>query len=317
MALLKIVKPSTSAEKVTRTTVDTIEITPDLVSSWIIPPFQRPLRVNQKVIALAEMIKQDGGVIPGMLTVGVLGAKRYLLDGQHRREAFLISKCATGYVDIRVHHFESMPEMGEEFVNLNSQLVRMRPDDILRGLEGTIESLSKIRKHCSFVGYDMIRRSDRAPIVSMSALLRCWLASHTEVPRNAGIPAQQLAMTLTEDESDNIVQFLDLAFQAWGRDEQYARLWGSLNLIICMWMYRRMVVTQYSPKTPRLTKDMFRKCLMSVSSTGDYLDWLVGRKMSERDRSPCYARLKAIFAKRIEVELGSKVFLPAPAWGGR
>lgn len=314
MALLKIVKPSTSAERVTRTTVDTIEITPQLVESWEIPPFQRPLRVNAKVTALAETIKNDDGVIPGMMTIGILGAKRYLLDGQHRRAAFLISKCETGYVDIRIHHFESMAAMGEEFVNLNSQLVRMRPDDILRGLEGTIDSISIIRKRCPFVGYDQIRRGTSSPILSMSALLRCWLSSATEVPRNGGVPAQQIATNMSGDEAETLTSFLGLAFEAWGRDNEYARMWGALNLTICMWMFRRLVITPYNSTTPRLTKEQFKKCLMSASADTDLRDWLVGRLMSDRDRSPAYARLKMIFAKRIENDTGARPRLPSPPW---
>jgi hypothetical protein len=56
-----------------------------------------------------------------------------------------------------------MADMGEEFVNLNSQLVTMRPDDIRRGLEGTIEALPTIRRECPFVGYDMIVGSASSP----------------------------------------------------------------------------------------------------------------------------------------------------------
>jgi hypothetical protein len=88
-----------------------------------------------------------------------------------------------------------------------------------------------------------------------------------------------------------------------------------------MWIYRRMVLDQYSPKTPRLTKDLFRKCLMSLSADENYLDWLVGRSLGERDRSPAYNRIKAAFAKRIEIETGKKPLMPSPAWsshsGGR
>ena len=51
-----------------------------------------------------------------------------------------------------------MAEMGDAFVALNSRLVNMRPDDILRGLEGSIPALQEIRASCPFVGYDQIRQ---------------------------------------------------------------------------------------------------------------------------------------------------------------
>lgn len=303
--------------KVTRTALDTIEVTPDTLRSWQIPPFQRPLRVNEKVRTLAETVAQDDGVIPGVMTIGVLKGVYYLLDGQHRREAFFLSECKRGYVDIRIHHFDSMAEMGEEFVNLNSQIVRMRPDDILRGLEGTIDSLQLIKKRCPFVGYDQIRRGSAAPIVSMSALIRCWVASATEVPRACGESAQHMALQLSTDEAETLCDFAEMAFNAWGRDQEYHRLWGGLNLTLCMWLYRRLVISQYSPNTTRITKDVFRKCLMSVSAASDYVDWLVGRMPNDRDRSPCYMRLKPIFVKRIEVESNHKTRLPAPAWASK
>lgn len=74
--------------------------------------------------------------------------------------------------------------------------------------------------------------------------------------------------------------------------------WGGLNLTPTMWLYRRMVITTYSPRTPRLTKEQFKNSLMSLSASGDYVEWLVGLQLSDRDRSPGYNRIKAIFAKR-------------------
>lgn len=311
---LQIVKPKTAAQMSTQTTLDTIEVSPNIVKSWKIPPFQRPLRINDKVMQLASKIRDDGGVIPGVMVLGVLDKERYIVDGQHRREAFLLSECLTGYVDIRVLHFEDMAQMGEEYVNINSRLVNMRPDDVLRGIEESFPALGKIRKRCPFVGYDQIRRSEKAPVLSMSALLRCWSASATEVPRQSCGSALALARTLSIDEADTCIDFLSLAYAAWGRDQAYGRLWTNLNLTLCMWLYRRMVVTPYSAHNPRLTKDAFTKCLMSLSADPQYPDWLVGRNNAQRDSSPAYARIKAAFARRIEIDTGKKPRLPQPAW---
>lgn len=317
MSDLKIVKPSTEAEKTTRTTLDTVEVTPDLVRSWKIPPFQRELKVNAKVLKLAETIKADDGVIPGVMTIGVLDKVRYLLDGQHRREAFILSECLTGYVDVRVAHYDTMAEMGREFVNLNSRLVNMKPDDILRGLEGIHGSLVKVRKRCPFVGYDQIRRGPKTPLLSMSALLRCWFASAPEVPAAGGMTSTDIVERFTDEEADSVITFLDMAIAAWGRDPEYHRLWLNLNLTVCMWLYRRLVITPFSPRTPKLTKESFTKCLMTLSGDAHYLDWIVSRQLRERDRGPCYSRIKGLFAKRLEIETGKKPNLPQPSWASR
>src|SRR5215510_11063860 len=315
-ALFKIVKPQTPVEKKTRTVVDTIMVTPTLLEKWKSPPFQRPVRQNEKVRALAEEMKRDGGVWPGIITLAILDGEIYLIDGQHRKESFILSGCKEGYTDVRTHYFNSMADMGEEFVRLNSQLVRMRPDDILRGLESSIDGLRKLRAHCPFVGYDYIRRNQSAPVVGMSLVLRAWRGSMSEVPSTgATLSAALVAETLDPKEYDALIEFLNLAVGAWGRDLQYGRLWPTLNMIICMWLFRRLVLhPELSSKVAPITRDSFKKCLMSVSATADYVDWLLGRTISERDRTPAYNRVKAIFVARLQTETGKKVFLPQPSW---
>lgn len=308
------VVPKSTPQKATHTTVDTIVVTPEIMKGWKNPPFQRPLRVNDKVRALSERIKLDGGVLPGVITLGVLSREKYLLDGQHRREAYLLSGCEEGFTDVRLHHFDTMADMGEEFVNLNSALVRLRPDDILRGLEGSLEGLTTIRRRCPFVGYDFIRRGEKSPILSMAMVLRSWFGSAPDVPTSSGDSAQARAVALSVTDAEACCEFLLTAERAWGREAQYARLWGTLNLTLCAWIYRRTVLTQYSPKSARLTKDLFKNCLMSLSASDNFIDWLLGRQLSERDRSPAYGRIKSIFVKRIEVETGTKPQMPAPAW---
>jgi hypothetical protein len=53
---------------------------------------------------------------------------------------------------------------------------------------------------------------------------------------------------------------------------------------------------------------------MSVSAAEIYVSWLVGRQLCPRDLAPAYARLKGLFAARLETETGKKVLLPAPPW---
>ena len=47
---------------------------------------------------------------------------------------------------------------------------------------------------------------------------------------------------------------------------------------------------------------------------GAYLDWIVGRRISDRDRTPAYNRIKAIFIERIQQDTGKRIYMPAPAW---
>lgn len=316
MSTLSVVRPKTAIEKKTRTTVDTISLSAERIAKWKLPGGQRPLRENAKVRELAETIKADGGVVPGMLTLGVLDGAYWIIDGQHRLHAFALAGIKEGFADVRYFHAETMADINREFVELNSKLVSMRPDDFLRGLEGTIEALGRIRRACPFVGYDQIRRNGNgSSIVSMSAALRTWRNASADTPSlQGGMSAVELAESLVDEEVRGLIEFLTLAHNAFGREAEYARLWAALNITLCMWLYRRLVITQYSPKTPRIEKGIFSKCLLSVSADSNYQDWLLGRKLGDRDRSPAYARLKSIFVKRLEQELGKKIQLPAPTW---
>jgi hypothetical protein len=314
MADLKIAKPATDAEKKTQTTTDTWEFTAVTAKTWRSPPFQRPKRINDKVTAAAEAMKKNGGVISGTFTIGIFEGERWLVDGQHRREAFYLSGCPMGYVDVRIIHFKTMADMADEFVEVNQHLVNLKPDDIVRGMEASCEPIAKLRKKCPYVGYDNVRRSDRSPVIAMSQLLRCWNGSANDTPRTGGVSAAQLAERFTMEDCDQLVQFMEGAFTAWGRDKQNNRLWSSLNLTLCMWLYRRIHLTAYSAKTQRVDRDLFTKCLMSVSAAEIYVAWLMGRQLSPRDLAPAYSKLKGMFSKRIEKETDKKAYLPAPSW---
>lgn len=305
--------PSRGAQRQTQTKVDTIIVTKELIESWKTPPFQRPVRVNIKVLELVEQLKETGGVFPGIITIGILDGTPYRVDGQHRCEAFKLSELEEGFTDVRYAYFDSMAEMAEEFVRLNSQLVKMKPDDILRGLEGTSPPVQFIRKQCPFVGYDQIRRGTNSPVVSMSMLLRAWCGSSKPTPSSGGASAVELLRALTIEEATHCVEFLQLAEKAWGRDPEYGRLWSVLNLSMCMWLYRRTVISAWSPRIPKLTKELFKKCLLALSAS-DYVEWLVGRNLSDRDRSPCYRKIKSIFVRTIERELEKKIAFPQPEW---
>jgi hypothetical protein len=317
-------KGAREAPRSERSRMQTLLLTPEETKQWKIPPFQRPLRINDKVRLLAEQIKSDEN-IPGVITIGHLKLKNeseavYIVDGQHRIEAFNLSGVSLVTADVRAVDFTTMAEMADEFVLLNSSLVRMRPDDVLRGLEASTPALSKIRKACNFVGYDQIRRSSTtSPVVGMSALLRCWNSGSRETPSGAaGGSAASLAQNIDDQSVSNLITFLAVAYESWGRDPEFYRLWANLNLTLCMWMWRKLVIDRERPGSKRyliLNIPEFKSCLMAVSAKADYSEWLVNRNLSDRDRSPCYARLKSIFVRRLsEIKKDKKILLPQPEW---
>lgn len=312
-----------AAPRASRSTMETVILDLDRVNQWKVPPFQRPVRVNAKVEAIAAEMRSEGTSIQGVITLGKLPSDRaeYIVDGQHRTEAFRISGMPEIIADIRIVHFDSMAEMADEFVRLNDQIVKMRPDDILRGMLPGLPALQHIMKECPFVGFGQIRRksSDSGPVLGLSTVIRCWVMSSHESPNSGSVAgsAAKMATLMDMESARELVGFLKLAYEAWGRDHEYFRLWGGLNLCLNMWLYRRLVLDKNRKKTARvvvLNDTEFRKCLMSVSTNGFYIEWLVGRNLNDRDRSPALNKLKAIFVRRLADEGKGRVALPQPAW---
>lgn len=323
MSNVVAIKGTREAPKSQRSTMETLIVSIDQVNQWRLPPFQRPLRVNAKVAAIAEEMKQpDGQTITGVITLGKIAKAPdiYIVDGQHRIEAFRISGLDEVIADVRIVHFDTLSDMADEFVRLNSALVRMRPDDILRGLEPTSIVLKTIKKDCAFVGYDNIRRGGTSgPILSMAAVLRCWAGSAGETPSTGGGGSvASLAAAMDDAGVENLVRFLLTAHAAWGRDPEYYRLWANLNLTICMWLWRRLVLdpNRSLRRSVVLNVTQFKQCLMSVSADHNYVDWLTGRTLNDRDRNPAYTRIKAAFVQRLSAESrdGKKPLLPSPIW---
>lgn len=306
-----------------RSEMETRVLTPDDLRSWTIPPFQRPLKINEKMRTIAKELRDNGGFISGVLSIGRIAGdeNEYLFDGQHRREAALMSEMPEFIADVRYMSFSSLAEMSDEFVKLNSSIVKMNSDDILRGLEGNYLVLQMIRK-LPFVGYDQIRRGASSPVVSASVALRCWYGSQFDIPQtSAVIGAAGILDTMDIEDARGLISFLQVANSAWGdsHNTENRRLWGALNLSLCMWMWRKVVVDTHRGGGRRvavLTPDLFKKCLMSLSA-GDYADWLVGRNQIKRDRSPAYMRLKTAFAQRLRAEGHANTVLPAPQWASK
>lgn len=302
-----------SAPRSVRSIMDTVQLTPEGCERWKRPPFQRELRITPRVQELIEQLRGDGGVVPGIITLGKLGAETYIIDGQHRIEAFKQSGLATGYADVRICTFENMGEMGEEFVCLNSSLVRMKNDDILRGLEGTNEHLAFLKRRCSFLGYDNIRTAKDGQkaryLLSMATAVRVWFGSSGLSPTTGGSSMESVKM-LDNVQTERLVVFLHSCFEAWGSDRENFKLWCTLNLGVLIWLYHRAVLAEHRPASQRggvqtvtLTRDQWVSCLMALSSNARYSEWLIGRNLSERDRSPCYMRIREIIVPRL-IDMG-------------
>lgn len=85
-----------------------------------------------------------------------------------------------------------------------------------------------------------------------------------------------------------------------------------------MWLYRRLVLDKERRGTKRymvLKPGQFQKCLLSLAASESYVDWLMGRRLSDRDRTPAYIRLKTIFTARLKAEnFEDPIRYPQPAW---
>lgn len=311
------------APKGQRSQSDTILLTVEQANQWRIPGFQRPVKVNAKVLEIAEEMRKRQCEIVGVITLGQLKEDPvlYLVDGQHRIEAFRQSGMAEVIVDIRIVHFDTMAEMAEEYVRLNTAINRMKPDDLLRGLLATTASIRKVKNECGFVGFDHIGYKGGPYVLSMSVAFRTWFCSNGDTPISNphGVSIPRITQEIDDDELRNMITFLNLAFAAWSRDVGNRRLWSGLNMTVSAWMYRKLVLERPSGVKRHLimSNAQFRQCLMSVSATETYLEWLPGRTMGDRDRSPCYGRLKAIFTRRLQQDSDNKrILLPQPAWAG-
>ncbi len=315
------IKGSRTAPRSRQSSMETLVISVDQVSEWRVPGFQRPVRVNAKVLAMAEELKHGEVSLSGVITLGKVAKepRLWIVDGQHRLEAFKMSGVKEVIADVRIVHFDDMAEMADQFVELNTALVKMRPDDILRGLEPTCVNLQRIRAACPFVGYDKIRRnSSSGPILGISAVATCWHGSGQETPvaHCSGSSVATVIQAFDKESIEQFVRFLNIAMAAWGRDPEYQRFWTKLNLILCMWLWRNLVLDRQRGLKRSVVLDdaMFRKCLMAVSADRTYGEWLQGRNTMERDRSPALRHLKRIFVARLALEGIKGAKLPQPAW---
>ncbi len=321
------IRGAKEAPKAERSRMETLKLTPEMMNAWVLPDFQAPLKMNNKVREIADELREQTGTpaITGVISLGICKAYPgilFLTDGQHRRAAVIESGVPEVIADVRIREFDSMKEMSQEFLKLNTPISRKSPDDQLRALQESSLPLQRISKECPYIGYKYIRANPNSPIVSMAATLRRWKGSSYESPAvsGGGSNATELAHRLTMDDAEQLIRFMRVAFKAWGADPENARLWAALNMTMVMWMWRVLVVDRDRSGSRRyvvVTEDEFLHCLMSVAADKDYNDWLQGRAMAERDRAPCYRKLRTTFLLRIsnhERRGSPKIRMPQPSW---
>jgi hypothetical protein len=310
-----VISLKTKPQRTTSTRVDTIAFTLKDVDSWKRPEFQRDIKPTKKMAEVVQYIKDNDGVLPGILTLGVLDGTReiYKIDGHHRCEAFRQSECPEGYADVR-YLYGTMEDFSEEYEKLNGQINPTKADDRLRAQAIRNPKIERLRSQCKVIAFAP-RKTGKVSI-SMSMVLRSWANARRGTPATRGKAASGVEiMTHMEDaELAHLIKFINLCESAWGRDQEYVQLWNQMNLTMCMWLYNRLVVDKpTSIKLKQLTPALFEKCLMSLSADARYMEWLRGRNNAVH-RSPCYMRVKEHFASRLREETGIKHNLPQPDW---
>jgi len=126
----------------------------------------------------------------------------------------------------------------------------------------------------------------------------------------------QTAHETTAGDAEEFIRFLLTARSAWGSDPEYGRLWGNLNLVMVMWLWRRLVLDRERgvKRYVVLSIEQFRRCITNLHADADYLDYLVNRAVTDRDRAPCYTRIKNLFVRRLREAGVQKPIMPQPAW---
>ena len=307
-------EPPVKAHKGTKTRADYALVNHEVVESWERPFFQRPININRKVKDLASHIAASNPpALPGVIWLAVYDGRIWIVDGQHRKKSFLISGVPEAFADIMYFYPDSLAEMGQKFRDLNRNLVSMEADDQLRSLEEDVESLKEIRRVCPFIVYG--REKKKKTTLSMSVAIRAWFGALTDIPTWPSEASYELVTNLNKEMTEDLTFFMNLCHSAWGDEPRKAKLWGFLNLIVCAWLYRRLVLSPNSSRSVKLTAKEFQACLVAIGNDQEYVDWLVGRNVAVRDRSPCYTRVKSIIVDYLaQANKGVRPSLPAPDW---
>jgi hypothetical protein len=297
-----------------KTEMLTQRITKSTLDRWAIWQYQRPLRENQKVRKLADVIRREGA-IPGVIVLGRVNGDPtlYRLDGQHRLHAFGLADVESVSCDVRICHFNSAADMGAEYIRINSQLVPQQSDDRLRAISPDSALLTLMAEACPFVSFG------RTAQISASAVIRSWIGSNNQTPNlSAGSVHEHLESI---EDTEYLIDVLTGLHAAWGLDRETRNLWRPLNLVLCFWLWRRVVSpdrpTGSGHRSTQMSGDMFTTCMRALSANVDYCAYLVGRRFGDRDRGRTYEYIKKLVVARYKYETGMKPVLPQPPWASK
>ena len=160
-------------------------VTRKTIEGWAKPDFQRPVAENKNLGELAVQI-QDQGWLLTAIYLGIWMGKTYLVDGQHRMQAFIASGLEQMSVPVITKYYldgaKGLAAMCEDFLRINSHIKNPTANDMLKALEGKNSHIKEIRTNCPFVGYTHLRRTESAPILGMAQAIRALVVSRQEIP---------------------------------------------------------------------------------------------------------------------------------------
>jgi hypothetical protein len=217
--------------------------------------------------------------------------------------------------ELRWEFFDDYAKMALRFDKLQRHMAKMKPDDGLRALEHSVPVLAYIKKSCLFVGYGKIQRAESTSAsLSMSVLVRCWVGSESAVPTSSPGAARELVQAMDQSTAERCVEFATLAFRAWENNSEFGPLWGTVNLTLCIWLYRRMVLAPSTEVKP-MTREQFGRFLMALTDD-DYIEFLRGKQMTRNSRNAVMTRLETrltTFLKKVDPKV-RRPCLPKRDW---
>lgn len=304
--------------------VEKIIITHEIVEGWKKPPFQRPVAIGRNLGKLAVNLQDDEFLLT-TIYLGVLDGVTYIVDGQHRKEAFIASGLRRLVAPVTTRYYPDgtagLTRMCEDFLKINTHVKNPTANDKLRALEPTNPLIGKIREDCPFVGYSGFRRSDSSPIVSMAQAIRALVISAQEAPGSAGRSAVDHAVEMRSSEVNGLKTFLKLAYESWGRDAENKYLWSPMNLTMCLWFFRRMLRSPSSSGSlGNTTQAQFLDIFFGLMSNRRYRALLQGNKggrlHDSNTRNPVCRELMKTIKAQLKKDGTKSPYIPKPSWPG-
>ena len=314
-----------------RSRVVKIRLTPEVINSWLKPDWQRPIRYNAKGRQLCEVLKTTHK-LDSVLLVGVVKRRNgkyllYLVDGHHRKTIFLKAGIPYMDVDVKFVYVDEVEDLSDVYLTCQDQITKSTANDNLKGLAVTNNAISTIGSKCEFITYEGVRLGTTTSSVNMSTVIQIWYDSMLDPPKkNTLTPSKsitELAKKLTDDEADQIVQFMLLCKDRFEFTKLSSGLWKHINLVLCLWLYRILVWKEvweggeeYS--VTHLTPKQFGVGLSGLKNDKYYLTLNKKKLSSPVDRKEAYQSIAKLFASNLRAHgVVSNPKLPKPQWAAK